>query len=295
VSYDLVNPLFSDHASKHRYVFIPPGRSATYRDQEVMEFPVGSVLIKTFAFAPDMRSPEAGETFVETRLLIRQESGWTAYPYVWNDDHTEALYAPVGGRRRLKTVTPEGVSVELDYAVPNQNQCKTCHQASGGLSPIGPTARSLNHVGPYQANQISDWTERGLLVGAPQVDAVPRLPRIDDPAASLESRARAYLDINCAHCHKADGGASNSGLFLRWTEDDPVGWGVHKHPTAAGRGAGSHLYVIEPGRPEASILTYRMESAEPGVMMPELGRSLVDQRGVQLIREWIASMPQQPN
>lgn len=291
LAYDLINPLFSDYASKHRYVFIPAGQAATYRPDEVLDFPVGSVLIKTFAFAPDMRAPEVGERLVETRLLIRTKEGWKAYPYVWNADQSEAFYAPVGMRTSIKTVIPSGDAVELQYAVPNQNQCKTCHQAGQALSPIGPTARNLNHDGPSGINQIVDWTTRGVLAGAPAAEAVPAAADAADTTRSVEERARAYLDINCSHCHKADGGASNSGLFLRWTEVDPVGWGVRKHPTAAGRGAGQSRFVIEPGRPDESILLYRMESTEPGVLMPELGRSVVDETGVRLVREWIASMP----
>lgn len=292
VQYDLINPLFSDYASKHRYVFIPDGQAAAYRDDQVFDFPVGSVLIKTFAFSADMRSPEVGERFVETRLLIRAEDGWKAYPYVWNDDQSEAYYSPVGMRTAIRTLTPSGEAVDLQYAVPNQNQCKTCHQSGQALSPIGPTARNLNHTGPAGINQIADWTSRGALTGAPATQLIPAAPDAFDGSLSLEHRARAYLDINCSHCHKADGGASNSGLFLRWTEEDPVGWGVRKHPTAAGRGAGANRFVIEPGRPDESILLYRMESTEPGVLMPELGRSVVDEKGVRLMREWIASMPQ---
>jgi uncharacterized repeat protein (TIGR03806 family) len=291
LAYDLVNPLFSDHAAKHRYVFVPDGQAAAYDADSVFDFPVGSVLVKTFAFAPDMRTPDLGERYVETRLLIRKADGWAAYPYVWNAEQTEATYAPVGKREAIETITPAGETVSIAYAVPNRNQCKTCHQSGDALSPIGPTARSLNHEGPAGANQIADWSGRGLLTGAPSPEQAPRLARIGDEAAPLEAQARAYLDINCAHCHKADGGASNSGLFLRWTETDPTGWGVHKRPVAAGRGAGQSAFVIEPGAPDNSILVYRMESVEPGVMMPELGRSLVDESGVDLMRRWIATMP----
>jgi hypothetical protein len=138
-------------------------------------------------------------------------------------------------------------------------------------------------------NQIADWSARGILAAAP--DAPPAVPLATDPSASLSDRARSWLDVNCAHCHKADGSASNSGLFLDWTETDPTGWGVHKRPTAAGRGSGQLLFVIEPGRPDESIMIHRMASTEPGVMMPELGRTVVDPEGLALVREWIASLP----
>jgi len=288
--YDLVNPLFSDNAAKHRLVFVPEGKAAAYEAGDVFDFPVGTVLVKTFAFAPDMRKPDEGERYVETRLLIRKQAGWAAYPYVWNAEQTEATYAPVGKRERIETITPSGEPVSIDYHVPNQNQCKTCHAAGKALTPIGPKARNLNHEGPLGANQIADWTAKGILTGAPDAADTPVIPAAFDASQPLADRARAWLDINCAHCHNATGGASNSGLFLGWSETDPTGWGVLKRPVAAGRGAGDNLFVIKPGSPDASILVHRTASDEPGVMMPELGRSTVDERGLALIREWIASM-----
>ena len=286
--YDLVNPLFSDHANKHRLVYVPKGKSAAYNAEGVLEFPVGSVLIKTFAFAPDMREPTKGERYVETRLLIHKADGWVAYPYVWNAEETEAVYSPVGAKQVINTVTPDGAAVAINYAVPNKNQCKECHSKDKVLVPIGPTARNLNHVGPGGVDQLADWVKRGILSEAP-ADA-PKAPAAfgDGP---LQDRARAWLDVNCAHCHRAGGGASNSGLFLGWNETNPTGWGVHKRPTAAGRGSGDNLFVIEPGKPDQSILVFRVESTEPGLMMPELGRTMVDDRAVKLLREWIASMP----
>lgn len=286
--YDLVNALFSDYAAKHRLVYVPKGQSATYKADTVFDFPVGSVLIKTFAFAPDMRDPALNERYIETRLLIHKPEGWIAYPYIWNKEQTEAVYSPVGGRQQIETISPEGKPLTVDYAVPNRNQCKECHSTGDNFVPIGPTARNLNHVGPAGVNQLADWTERGLLTGAP-ADA-PAAPAVYGDAP-LEDRARAWLDINCAHCHKAAGGASNSGLFLAWNETDPTGWGVHKRPTAAGRGSGDDLFVIEPGHPDQSILVHRIESTEPGVLMPELGRTVVDEKAVALIRQWISQMP----
>ncbi|MDP3739746.1 MAG: SO2930 family diheme c-type cytochrome [Hyphomonadaceae bacterium] len=288
--YDLVNALFSDHAAKHRYVYVPKGQSAKYDPNNVFDFPVGSVLIKTFAFAPDMRDPALNERWIETRLLIHKQEGWVAYPYIWNAGQTEAIYAPVGGKQTIETITPDGQPITINYAIPNRNQCKECHQTGKELIPIGPKARNLNHVGPAGVNQIADWTERSILTGAPA--DLPTVPAAFGDGA-LEDRARAWLDINCAHCHKADGGASNSGLFLDWHETDPTGWGVHKRPTAAGRGSGDNMFVIEPGHPEQSILLYRMDSTEPGVVMPELGRTVIDPHSIELIREWIAAMPKQ--
>ena len=128
VPYDLINPLFSDHAIKHRFVYVPKGKSADYSEDSVIDFPVGSALIKTFAFAPDLRAPGVREYKVETRVLIHKTDGWAAFPYIWNAEGTEAVYAPAGGRQAISVVGPLGAPLAIDYAIPNKNQCKTCHQ-----------------------------------------------------------------------------------------------------------------------------------------------------------------------
>jgi hypothetical protein len=79
-------------------------------------------------------------------------------------------------------------------------------------------------------------------------------------------------------------------LDLLATQNDPYKRGIGKIPVAAGRGSGGRLYDIVPGQPDESILMYRLESMEPGVMMPELGRRLTDEEGVALVREWVASL-----
>lgn len=294
ISYDLINPLFSDHASKHRFVFVPEGTAADYREDDVFDFPVGTVLVKTFAFAPDMRTPDVEERYEETRLLIHTDAGWVARPYVWNAEQTEAVYTPAGAWRDLSFIDPDGEPVEIEYRIPNQNQCKTCHQNGDVFTPIGPKARNLNHEGPSGKMQLADWSARGMLSDLP--DAPPAVPAESDMTASVESRARAYLDINCAHCHKATGSASNSGLWLDYNVDEATKLGIAKHPTAAGRGSGNATFVIAPGEPDNSILTFRMASTEAGIAMPELGRSVIDEDGVELVREWIASMqrPSEP-
>jgi uncharacterized repeat protein (TIGR03806 family) len=310
--YDLNTALYSDGALKFRYVYIPPGQQAQYRDDGVFEFPVGTVLIKTFAFAADMRQPDDNVRFLETRLLIRQTSGWVAYPYVWNEAQTEARLSPIGATVPVSFTDEQGQAIALDWAVPNRNQCKGCHDVAGAVQPIGPTARNLNRAGPDVAfspwnegdggtiiprsdpistNQLDNLTDDHLLAGAPRGGDAPRVPRAFDPASgTLEARARAYLDVNCAHCHNPQGPAHTSGLDLRWSQRDPALWGVGKRPVAAGRGSAGFEFAIEPGHPERSILLYRMQSTDSGVMMPELGRQLVDQRAVALINEWIAEM-----
>ena len=118
VPYELINPLFSDYADKERLVFVPEGTAAGWSDNEVLAFPVGSVLIKSFSYA------ETGR--IETRLLIHKADGWAGYPYVWNDDHSEAVYSPIGKKQPIEITDPQGNLHQFVYSVPNQNQCKTC-------------------------------------------------------------------------------------------------------------------------------------------------------------------------
>ena len=63
-----------------------------------------------------------------------------------------------------------------------------------------------------------------------------------------------------------------------------------KSTVAAGRGAGENLFDIVPGKPDQSILTFRMQTNDPGIAMPELGREQVHAEGVALIRDWISNM-----
>ncbi len=292
--YTLNTPLFSDYAEKSRFLFLPPGTRATYNATGVFDFPVGTTLVKTFAYPADLRDPKSPSRSVETRLLIRKAQGWVALTYVWNPEQTQATLKRAGARLSISVRDHGGQPLTIDYAVPNTNQCKECHSLSGELAPIGPKARNLNGDMAYDTgreNQLAHWARTGLLTGAPHPKTAPRTAVWNDPKAPLKDRARAYLDGNCGHCHNPQGMASNSGLFLNLEEEDPAKQGIRRRPVAAGRGSGGLDFDIDPGRPEASILLYRMKSREPGVMMPELGRSLVDEEGVALIANYLRSLP----
>ncbi len=291
--YGLNTPLFSDYAQKERYLYLPPGAAARYTSQGALGFPVGATLIKTFAYPADLRAPREKVRFIETRLLIRKAAGWTALTYVWNDAQTQAVLKKAGLRVPVSFIDAAGAARAVDYQVPNLNQCKACHALNGAIVPIGPKARNLDGEFAYAEgaeNQLAHWSRLGLLTGAPAPGAVSALPRWDDPAAPIEGRARAYLDVNCGHCHNPGGLASNSGLYLTFEEARPSALGIGKRPVAAGRGSGGLAVSIEPGHPERSILIYRMASTEPGVMMPQIGRTVAHQEGLEVVRAYVAGL-----
>jgi len=291
--YDLQQPLFTDYAHKYRFAYVPGGQKARYSDKEVFEFPVGTVLVKTFAYPADFRKPDEDIRLIETRLLIHRENGWNAWAYVWNEAQTDAVLKVAGKTLPVSWIDETGEPQSIRYVVPNKNQCKGCHTFNKKFSPIGPKARNLNKNYSYMAgseNQLAYWSKAGVLAGVPAGKKLPSIPRADDLAAPIKDRARAYLDINCAHCHRREGPASTSGLFLTYSETNAATWGYKKRPIAAGRGSGGLLYDIVPGDPDQSILIFRMESTDPGIMMPEVGRTTVHTEGVELLRQWILQL-----
>ncbi len=290
--YDVNAPLFSDYAEKARFIALPPGARMVFRAEGPFDFPVGSVLIKNFFYFNQKQHPEQGRRMVETRLLLRETEGWKALTYVWNAEQTEAFLEVAGAEIPVEWADAAGKRQTLRYQVPNLNQCKGCHTNGGWLVPIGVSANQLKRP-QGQADLLAHWRKGGWLLAEDEaaLAAVEPLANYEDPALPIEARARAYLHANCAHCHTPQGPANTSGLFLEATQTDPVRLGVFKPPVAAGRGSGKRKYSIVPGKPQESILLYRMEEDDPGIRMPELGRQLAHREGVELIRQWIRQMP----
>ena len=292
VPYTLNTPLFSDYAHKLRFIYFPEGMVAKYDSEQVLNFPVGTAIIKTFYYNHDERKLEKGRNLIETRVLLNQAEGWVALPYVWNDEQTEAYLDVAGARKEIQWKDKSGKKKKLEYLVPNMIQCKECHSKKKVLVPIGPSARQLNRDFNYstgKANQLTYFADQGYLSGLPE--AKTEWPKSaqwgQNQEFDIDARARAYLDANCGHCHNPDGPANTSGMFLNSHTTNPTELGVNKVPIAAGKGSGGRSYGIVPGNPDASILVHRMESLDPGVMMPEVGRKMKHEEGIQLIREWI--------
>ncbi len=293
--YELITPLFTDYAHKARFVWMPAGVNATVGEAGELVFPNHTVLIKTFYYPADYSAPEKDWDGVETRLLIKRQGDWEAYTYVWDENQSDARLTRVGAFREVSWIDPAGRAQRIEYVAPNQNQCKSCHNRNNRIEPIGPKVRNLDKAVRYPdgltANQLDRWQSQGLLAAGDWPDAFPALADWTDTAAyDLNQRALAYLDVNCGHCHRPDGPAHTTGLYLTYDQTEPTRLGICKPPVAAGKGSGGRRFGIAPGKPDASILVYRMESNDPGVMMPELGRVIPHREGIDLIREWIAGL-----
>jgi parallel beta-helix repeat protein len=212
------------------------------------------------------------------------------------------------------------------YRVPNVNQCLSCHSNADkepGAAPIGLKVRNLN--GPFRPesaqatdqgnhevrgkNQLQYWRDQGLLAGGPddfgvnattQIAAnVERIPIYNKPGdsgqaanspADVEARARAWLEVNCHHCHTQRGYAASTGLYLDAFRAVDANYGICKSPTATGaEGSGGRTVDIHPGDAAKSILEYRISAAAttPAARMPPIARSVVDAAGHALVEQWI--------
>ncbi|MEO1043336.1 MAG: SO2930 family diheme c-type cytochrome [Pseudomonadota bacterium] len=307
IPYDLNTPLFTDYAHKLRTVW-SLGPPAPYQETKALEMPLGTVITKTFYYPSDgdavfhqadlspvnAKRPLdlASNRLMETRLLVRREDGWHAISYVWDDDQTDAKLKRVGAVIPLTLATDDGQH-DFAYVVPNTNQCAACHAhntMTNKVEPLGPRVGQLNRDYTYaeqRGNQLDRWMQAGLMENP---GSSMRLEVAwNDLDASLDDRARSYLASNCAHCHNPNGPADTSGLDLSFAATG-ASLGRCKPPIAAGSGTGGRRFGILPGDPDDSILIYRLASTDPGAMMPELGRALVHDEGVALMKEWIASM-----
>lgn len=294
--YTLATPLFTDYAHKKRFVWMPEGSKATYNgDGEIFEFPVGSVIIKTFYYENVL--PSNTKKNVETRLLIKKTSGWIFADYVWNDNDTEATIQNSGQNKSI-TFSENGATKTSNYRFPSDAECKVCHKIVQGseeiIIPIGPKPQNINFEYSYASgsmNQIQKWIAAGYLQGGFSLPTEQNTT-VDytDTSKPLDVRVRSYLDINCAHCHKNGAHCSYRAMRFAFNETtNPINLGVclsteDLTPNPA------MTKIVNPGNINRSMMNYRLNSTDNGVMMPLSGRSLVHEEALLMIQEWINSL-----
>jgi uncharacterized repeat protein (TIGR03806 family) len=298
--FEVISTLFADDAGKRRFLWIPPGTTIGWHDTERWQMPVGSIAIKTFFFPRDARDPNAGRRLLETRLLIHEAPGWVGHTYVWNEAQTEAELTIAGRRIDVDYIDASGGVREQRYEVPNEHHCQECHGVAPDTQLLGPRTRQLDRLHDYGSgpvNQIDHMAGLGLFDVTPPETRF----RFEDPLGDgpLTDRARAYLDANCGHCHSENAVAASTNFWVNFEHTDPatgnpLHWGICKFPTSAGPASGGHSYDVVPGRPDDSILIYRMESITPEEKMPPMPTRLRDETGLALMREWIAAMSAAP-
>jgi uncharacterized repeat protein (TIGR03806 family) len=305
IPYTPASSLFSDYAHKKRFVWMPIGVKATFNgDSNVLELPVGAALIKTFYY--DNVQPNNSTRILETRIMIRKQTGWIFANYVWNEAQTEAYLDLNGSFVNISWKDENNIIKTTDYRIPSEVQCIICHKSTqivGGNTqtihiPIGIKPQNLNFNYSYETstqNQLTKWIEQGYL------ENNFTLPNennttvdYNDTSKSLEKRARSYVDINCAHCHQNGkhcdyrpmrfafnetgnaNGLTNMGVCVD-TED------MQNFAPALGK-------IVTPGNINRSMMYYRLNTTNETYRMPLHGRTIIHEEGLNLIGQWINSL-----
>lgn len=272
VEYSLPAALFSDYSEKQRLIALPAGTSleATQLDgtnDDLPNFPDRTMLVKTFFYYLDKRAPERGKRIIETRLLVKNGAAWNVATYRWNAEQTDADLITSGFDTSVEWIDGRGTPRTTSYHIPNTRECATCHQSNGTIHPIGPKLRNLNMTvtrNGAAVNQLQYLRAQGM-VAEINLLRIGSVPHPTDASVPVQERARAYLDINCSHCHNASGYAGNQGLFLKYATP------LHETGLAENK---------------ANILA-RMQNAS----MPLLGTTLRDEDGIALLTAYFNSLP----
>ncbi len=292
VPYEPISSLFSDYAHKKRFVWMPFGSKASYlADGEVLNFPVGTILIKSFYY--ENVKPNNETQIIETRLMIKRANDWTFAEYLWNEDQTDAFLDTIGdGAFKLIEWEENGIERSLNYRIPSTSECFTCHKSNANNKPIGLKPQNLNTNYNYvdgTENQLQKWIELGYLENnLPQ--SIETVVDYNDSSQSLDLRIRSYFDINCASCHSDEGHCNYRSMRFSFDENAPLASrGVCITPDTFLPGL-VDAKIIKPGDPENSVIYFRLNNIEEQYRMPLLGRRLIHDEGVALVEEWINSL-----
>ena len=289
VPYEVNAPFWSDGATKTRFIRLPPGERISFASSGPWSFPDQTLLIKNF-YLDLVRGDPASRRIIETRFLIKRVDapGWDGYSYLWNEAGTDASLLADS-----TTVTyviddpqdPVGFLLQ-DYYFPSRQDCEVCHTKGAGYV-LGVHTAQL-HAGATQ-NQLHTLAQQGLFAEELPADlsSLPRLPNPFDPSVSLDQRARSYLHVNCAPCHRPES-VGRTIIDLRYNTPLAETNTVGAFPTLGDLGELEAL-IITPGAPQHSTLYLRMLTLGT-FRMPPLASSIIDERGADLIAEWVASL-----
>jgi uncharacterized repeat protein (TIGR03806 family) len=264
--YELATPLFTDYAEKQRLLKIPAGFKMSAKDDGLLNFPEGTIIVKTFFYYLDKRDTLKGKNIIETRLLIKSGEGWSSGTYVWDNNQTDAQLLTTGTNTIVNWIDDDGNARIISYHIPSVNECGTCHQSGNTIVPIGPKVINLNRSvfrNNNNINQLQYFFNTGILDSL-NPGSYAALPDWQNPIYNLEQRARAYLDVNCAHCHNEKGFASEVDLHLAFEKS---------------LGA-SNI------RDKKSAILQRFEEGT----MPKLGTSTVHSEGLDLLKAYLRSL-----
>ncbi|HET6345784.1 MAG TPA: hypothetical protein VFH51_12685 [Myxococcota bacterium] len=278
IPYEVNSPLWSDGASKRRWIALPDGAVLSRRGVDGLTVPPGTVLLKEFT---------VGSSLLETRMLTRRTDGqWGAATYRWNAARTDATL--VGPDWQAQQVG------DVSWTYFGQSGCLFCHSEAAGRA-LGMRIGQLNkdveaQDGAAPVNQVALWRRLGLFDASVSESAVKNAPRLADPHGndSVSARARSYLEVNCSSCH-TPGGRFDMGFNFD-LESRLENMGLCSKSPGHGTLGVPDARLLVPGAPQRSLISLRMHSVGAN-RMPRFGSGKVDTTGTALIDAWISSLP----
>ncbi len=299
VPYDLV-PFWSDGAVKSRWIFLPNDGSHDQADEQIIFFeednwifPIGTVLMKHFELELEEGNP-ASAIRLETRFMVLSEDDdWYGVTYRWRPDQSDADLLTAAETADYTIQTTGGGTRQQTWLYPGRDDCLTCHTPGAG-GALGTRTHQLNRDYTYaatgrSANQLHTWSALGMFTPALDAADIPTFPagaRLDDITASLEHRARSWLDSNCAYCHRPETG--NRAAFDARLTTDLASQGLIWGGVSDDLGIPG-AYLIHPGEAHSSIVYQR--AAQVGAeAMPPLAKALVQDPAMTILSEWIARL-----
>ncbi|MEM6802381.1 MAG: PQQ-dependent sugar dehydrogenase [Bacteroidota bacterium] len=294
-------PFWSDGALKSRFMIVPndgnpntPSEQIGYESEGNWTFPFGTVFVKHFDLPIDESNPGLRRK-LETRLMVHGTDGrYYGLSYRWLDNQADAVLLE-GSRSDTIAINTANGPREVIWYYPSRSECLTCHKDVTG-SVLGLKTAQLNGDLSYPstgrtANQIKTLAHLGFFDQTPDtanLNSLSAFPDVQNTSVPLQDRAMAYLDANCGYCHNPNTGITAQFDARNLPSNDLTS--LIYGPVTNNFGlAGGH--VIVPGKEEQSVLLYRMASLRNGVAMPSLSKNRVDSVGLDLLRNWINSIP----
>lgn len=298
IPYDLNISFWSDGAMKSRWVVVPneneDAEKIKFSPAGEWKFPKGTVFIKHFELPIDDTHPEITRR-LETRFIVCDSTGSVyGVTYKWLPDNSDAELLTTNLIETIPIRTASGTRTQQWY-YPSRQDCRTCHtDLAGGV--LGPKTRQLNRDLTYPSgvtdNELRAWNHAGLFDShfeEAALPAYPKLARSDDISRTLEDRARSYLDANCSHCHRPNG--TVAGFDARYDTPLPE-QNLIKGPVLIDEGM-DNASIIAPNDIWRSIALVRMRTLE-GFKMPPLAHQVSDRKGIELVEQWVQTLPGKP-
>jgi len=261
--YELATGLFTDYAEKQRLIKLPAGKTMLAVNDGLPQFPDSTILVKTFYYFNDKRDTAKGKRLIETRLLVKFNGQWLAGTYVWNDTQTDAVLANKGSEVPVSWINENASRNTISYRIPSSKDCASCHNSNNLLMPVGIKIRNLNREvvrNNANINQLQYLQNTGVMTA---VDGrqFSQLPDWQNEKYTITERVRAYLDVNCAHCHSDKGSCASSSLRF--------GWEIPLADTRINNKKDRIITMMEKGR------------------MPRIGTTIVDKEALALIKKYL--------